>query len=91
MEVASNSDVMNNEDNSGTSILKNHLEEILSSFLDENLLEDVLIAQNDSQRKSMWEIREAAAEITVSRKPVVITDVSLPLDSVSNFINLYYI
>ena len=49
---------------------------------------DVLIAQNDSQRKSMWEIREAAAEITVSRKPVVITDVSLPLDSVSNFINL---
>ena len=68
--------------------MKNHLEEILSSFLDENLLEDVLIAQNDSQRKSMWEIREAAAEITVSRKPVVITDVSLPLDSVSNFINL---
>ena len=88
LEVASNSDVMNDEDNSGTSILKNHLEEILSSFLDENLLENVLIAQNDSQRKSMWEIREAAAEITVSRKPVVITDVSLPLDSVSNFINL---
>ena len=59
-------DVMNDEDNSGTSLLKNHLEEILSSFLDEKLLVDVLIAQNDSKRKSMWEIREAAAEITVS-------------------------
>ena len=87
IEVASNSEALVREDSAGNSNLKNILEEILSDCLQKDILGDVIIAQNESQRKAMWEIREAAAEITVCRKPVVITDISVPIDSVTNFIN----
>lgn len=87
IEVASNSEALVREDSSGNSNLKNILEEIFSDWLQKGNLDDVIIAQSESQRKAMWEIREAAAEITVCRKPVVITDISVPLDSVTSFIS----
>lgn len=48
---------------------------------------DAMIAQNESQRTFIWEMREAAAEITFTRLPIVDNDVALPLDGVEAFID----
>ena len=71
----------------GKSLLVEKLEEILSELLKTGDLLDVVIAQSESQRNEMWERREASAEITITNDPLIITDVAVPLEKVSIFIN----
>ncbi|MCK0169174.1 FAD-binding oxidoreductase [Jannaschia sp. S6380] len=47
---------------------------------------DAMIAQNEAQRRHIWEMRETAAEVTFTRLPIVDNDVALPLDGVAPFI-----
>ena len=62
------------------------LESTLSDMLTEGMVRDAQIAQNETQRRAMWHIRESAAEITYGRKPAIDTDVSLPLDLIATFL-----
>ncbi len=62
------------------------LESVLEPMLTNGTLLDAEIAQNESQRRIMWERRELAAEITYARKPAIDTDLSLPLDGVATFL-----
>ena len=62
------------------------LEQVLGDLLQDGLVLDAEIAQNEAQRRAMWERRELAAEITFARKPVIDTDVALPLENVSLFL-----
>jgi FAD/FMN-containing dehydrogenase len=51
-----------------------------------NKAQDAVIAQNETQRRSMWARREAAAEITVGFPGAVDTDVAVPLEAVPSFL-----
>ncbi|WP_179379037.1 FAD-binding oxidoreductase [Jannaschia marina] len=63
------------------------LEETLAAAMEAGEVLDATIAQNDAQRAHIWEMREAAAEVTFTRLPIVDNDVALPLDGVATFID----
>ena len=63
------------------------LEEVLGELLEEGAILDAVVAQNEAQRREMWERREQAAEVTFQRVPVLNCDVALPLDRVAAFID----
>ncbi len=63
-----------------------YLEEVLAGMFEEGMLLDAVVAQNEAQRREMWERREAAAEIALSRRPVIVNDIAVPLDQVAPFL-----
>ncbi|WP_371154963.1 FAD-binding oxidoreductase [Jannaschia sp. 2305UL9-9] len=67
--------------------LTDTMEEVLAEALEAGDVLDAMVAQNDSQRAHIWEMREAAAEVTFTRLPIVDNDVALPLDGVAQFID----
>ncbi|SFJ85958.1 FAD-binding oxidoreductase [Celeribacter neptunius] len=73
-------------DESGQVPLVSHLEETLGELFEEGLVLDAALAQSEAQRALMWQIREAAAEISVATKPIVINDLCLPIDQVEAFL-----
>ncbi len=64
------------------------LENTLAAMMAAGTVLDAEIAQSDQQRRTMWQRRELAAEITYARKPAIDTDISLPLDKVAAFFDL---
>lgn len=72
----------------GSIPVTNYLEQILADMFEEGALLDAVVAQNAAQRKEMWERREAAAEIALSRSPVISNDIALPLDKVATFLEV---
>jgi FAD/FMN-containing dehydrogenase len=62
------------------------LEGVLAEMLDAGLITDAVVAQSETQRRSMWARREAAAEISAGLTPAVDTDVCIPLDKVETFL-----
>ncbi len=67
--------------------LSDVLETALAEAAEAGEVLDAMIAQNEAQRRTIWEMREAAAEITFTRLPIVDNDVALPLDGVETFID----
>lgn len=63
------------------------LQTIMAQMMERGDVKDAVIAQNETQRQKMWERREAAAELTFWRQPIVDTDVALPVDLVSEFLD----
>jgi len=70
----------------GSVPLTDLLEETLAALMEDGTVLDAVIARSDSQRRRMWERREAAAEITLTRTPIVDSDVCVPLDRVEVFL-----
>lgn len=62
------------------------LQDTLAPMLEDGTLLDAQVAQTEAQRRAMWARREAAAEITFTRNPVIDTDVALPLHLVETFL-----
>ena len=62
------------------------MEEVLAEAVEAGEVLDAMIAQNEAQRRHIWDMREVAAEITFTRLPIVDNDVALPLDGVADFI-----
>jgi FAD/FMN-containing dehydrogenase len=62
------------------------LQTIMADMMNSGAVLDAVVAQNETQRRVMWDRREAAAELTFWRKPIVDTDVALPLDLVGTFL-----
>ncbi|MGJ8583907.1 MAG: FAD-binding oxidoreductase [Marinosulfonomonas sp.] len=62
------------------------LENNLADLIEQGLILDATLARSETQRTQMWAMREAAAELTFSRKPLVDTDLSVPLDKVNDFL-----
>jgi len=65
-----------------------YLEDVLGGLIEDGTVLDAVIAQNEAQRRAMWERRESAGEIMLGAKPLVNTDVSVALDKVTEFIAL---
>jgi len=72
-----------NEDN-----ITETLETVMGDMLETGGIEDAIVAQNEGQRRAMWERREAAAELTFWRQPIVDTDVALPIDRLADFLTM---
>ena len=62
------------------------LQTIMADMMNSGAVLDAVVAQNETQRRAMWGRREAAAELTFWRKPIIDTDVALPLDLVGSFL-----
>jgi FAD/FMN-containing dehydrogenase len=63
------------------------LEGTLATMFEAGLVGDAIVAGSEAQRRAMWARREAAAEITVGRLPIVDSDVAVPLDRVGDFLD----
>ena len=61
------------------------LEELLGEEMADGRVLDAAIPRSESQRREIWALREAAAEVTLARTPNVVTDIALPLDTVPVF------
>ncbi len=70
----------------GTVPLGTLLEETLAGLMEEGLVLDATVAQSDRQRSAMWARREAAAEIGAAVKPMIDTDIAVPLDKADAFL-----
>ncbi|PIE13692.1 MAG: FAD-binding oxidoreductase [Rhodobacterales bacterium] len=62
------------------------LENTLAELFETGLVLDAVVAQNEAQRREMWERREAAAEVTLHHRPIVNNDVAVPLDQIATFL-----
>ena len=62
------------------------LEDALAAAVEAGEVLDATVAQNGAQRDAIWEMREAAAEITFTQLPIVDNDVCLPIDRVADFV-----
>lgn len=58
---------------------------IMGDMMEHGTVLDAVIAQNEAQRREMWERREAAAELAFWRQPIVDTDIAVPLDRIPAF------
>lgn len=63
------------------------LEEALAGMLDAGRILDAVVARTEAQRRAMWAMREAAADIHRNWHPQVESDVCLPLDHVADFLD----
>ena len=74
------------QDDDGTPKLRSIIETALMDMIEDGSAQDAVIAQNESQRRTMWERREAAAEITLGIAGSIETDIAVPLDNVPTFL-----
>ncbi|WP_308918088.1 FAD-binding oxidoreductase [Jannaschia sp. LMIT008] len=61
------------------------LENVLADAAEEGGVLDAVVAQSEQQRTDIWAMREAAAEVTFTRLPIVDNDVCLPIDRIAEF------
>ena len=62
------------------------LETALAQMFKRGAVLDAVVAQSEAERREMWERREAAGEITMHRQPIVNSDIAVPLDRVTEFL-----
>ena len=62
------------------------LQDTLAAMMEEGVVLDAVFATTESQRRSMWARREAAAELTQGWLPAIDTDVAVPLTAVDAFL-----
>jgi FAD/FMN-containing dehydrogenase len=88
VELETTIELFSRSKDDGQVILSGELERILNKNLDRGVILDAHIAQNEEQRLKMWERREAAAEISLLRTPLINNDIAVPLDKVAKFFNI---
>jgi FAD/FMN-containing dehydrogenase len=62
------------------------LQALLAEAIGAGTVTEAVLASSEAQRRTLWAMREAAAEITLNRTPLVDTDIALPLDRVAAFL-----
>lgn len=72
----------------GSLPLRDVLENALAEMVESGAVLDAVIAQTEAQRKQFWALREAAAEVALSRMPLVNNDVAVPIDKVATFLGM---
>lgn len=63
-------------------------EKILEEALSEGLIDDAIIAQNESQAQKIWELRHTTSESNVHAGFSVPTDTSVPVSALPEFLEL---
>lgn len=85
-EIASTDPAAAQVDATGQRRIDRMLEEALTRALEAGQAVDAVLAASHAQRAAFWAMREAAAEVTVSRKPVLICDIAVAVDKVDAFV-----
>ncbi len=62
------------------------LMKVLEDGFEKGWVTDAVIAMSSTQRRQMWECREAALDVLWTKGQLILTDLSLPLDQVSVFL-----
>ncbi len=88
VEVAATSAAAAEPGPDGTLPVVARLEELLAEAMEEGLVLDATLARSEAQRRETWARREAAGETMFHRKPLLDTDIALPLDRVPEFFDL---
>jgi FAD/FMN-containing dehydrogenase len=70
----------------GAPALATLVQDRLADAVTAGTVHQAVLAASGLQRRKLWAMREAAAEITLNRKPLVDTDIALPLDAVAAFL-----
>lgn len=86
VEIAATAPALTTETPQGTLPLTDLLEDTLATLMDEGLILDATIARSSTHRAAMWARREAAAELGAAVKPMIDSDIALPLDKVETFL-----
>ena len=86
VELAATAPALATETQEGTVPLTDLLEQTLATLMDEGLILDATIARSTTQRAAMWARREAAAELGAAVKPMIDSDIAVPLDKVETFL-----
>lgn len=69
----------------GTIPVVERLQEVLAEMMETGEITDAVIARNDQQRRDFWTRREQVAEVTLHLKPIILNDISLPIQNVAAF------
>ncbi|MCA0963006.1 FAD-binding oxidoreductase [Salipiger bermudensis] len=85
-EVASSRQVDAEIDEDGAPRLQSEVLSALEDLMDEGMLLDAMIAQSEQQRLDLWKLREATLEAMMASGPIYVTDVSLPLAKIPEFV-----
>ncbi len=86
VELAATAPALTTETTQGTLPLTDLLEDTLAALMEEGLILDATLARSTTQRAAMWARREAAAELGAAVKPMIDSDIALPLDKVETFL-----
>ncbi len=85
VDLGSTMGEMCHADTTGKTKLTELLEQVLSEEYDRGAVLDAVVAQNEAQRQEMWDRRESAAEVTITRSPIIANDIAVPLDRLNTF------
>ncbi|NCX08805.1 MAG: FAD-binding oxidoreductase [Rhodobacteraceae bacterium] len=88
VEVGTTIPAMAQSDETGQTVIVSELQSILESMFEDGAVIDAVVAQNEAQRREMWERREAAAELTLTLPNLINNDVAVPLDKVESFLSV---
>ena len=86
VEIAATAPALTTETAQGSLPLTDLLQDTLATLMEEGLILDATIARSTAQRAAMWARREAAAELGAAVKPMIDSDIALPLDRVETFL-----
>ena len=86
IEVGATADADAEVGDTGQTGISMRLETALEKMFEKGVLIDAVIAQNEAQRRAMWERREAAGEFLFLGGPFVNTDIAVPVNKVSEFL-----
>ena len=87
VELAATAPALTDESPDGTIPRTDLLEQTLADLMSEGLILDATIARSTTQRAAMWARREAAAELGAAVKPMIDSDIAVPLDQVETFLS----
>ena len=86
VEISATATVDAMPETDGTMPIATRLEEILAEMHDEGRILDAVVSRNEAQRAEMWARREDAAEVALSRLPLINNDIAVPVDKVPAFL-----
>ncbi len=73
-------------DDDGSVPIVAHLEHVLEQLFESGSVVDAVVAKSDAQRAEMWARREAAAEVSRLRDPIVDNDIAVPTDKMQTLL-----
>ncbi|MBE9538195.1 MAG: FAD-binding oxidoreductase [Proteobacteria bacterium] len=62
-------------------------QQVLEQAIEQDLIVDAVLAQSESQRASLWDIREDIEALVVALSPLFGFDVSLPMGNMEEYVN----
>ena len=73
-------------DGKENSNLQENMEAVLASAMEENIIQDAVIAQSGEQAKALWKLRESISDAQKADGPSIKHDISLPISRLPEFV-----